>query len=276
MVLLQRDKSSDRSQCDATISLFALRFYCRHSSNPSLTEISEIEKLVVVSDLMCPWSQFKPAVLQFCERPLCAWIREPANTWSNLSYILIGLWLIHQAKKQDTPHTSLLGIYSIILGFMSFFYHASGTFIGEVLDFSSMFLLSSFCLSSSLTRFYDWDYKSLRMISVSTVAISACLLVLFQSIGVELFALQLFGTLIFEYLIYKQKKEKTQYKPLLWFMVSFTVAYIVWQLDHKHIVCYPDFHWINGHAIWHILTAVGIYFIFKYYSQFKDHHDPKN
>ncbi len=222
-----------------------------------------------MSDLVCPWSEFKPAVLQFCERSLCEWIRQPANTWSNLSYILIGLWLIYQARKQKTPQTSLLGVYAIVLGIMSAFYHASGTFIGEVLDFSSMFLLSSFCLSSSLSRFYGWDYKSLRIVSVATVAVSACLLVLFQSIGVELFATQLFATLIFEFLIYRKKEIQTVYKPLVSFIVCFSLAYIVWQLDHKHIVCYPDFHWINGHAIWHILTAVGIYFIFKYYSQFK-------
>lgn len=224
---------------------------------------------MLMNDLMCPWENFKPAVLQFCERPLCAWIREPANTWSNLSYILIGIWLIHQSRKSVTPHTSLLGIYSIILGFMSFFYHASGTFVGEVLDFSSMFLLSSYCLSSNICRYKNWSYKDLKIISISLVAVSAALLIVFEKIGVELFGAQLIAVLILEFLIYKKFKSPTLYKNLGFFIISFIVAYGIWQLDHKHIVCYPDFHWINGHAIWHVLTAIGIYFVYQFYSQFR-------
>ena len=40
---------------------------------------------------MCPWSDYAPATIAFCERRLCAWIVEPSNAWSNVAYVLVGL-----------------------------------------------------------------------------------------------------------------------------------------------------------------------------------------
>ena len=41
----------------------------------------------------CPWSGFAPPDLKHCETNLAAWITTPANTWSNLAYIAVGVWL---------------------------------------------------------------------------------------------------------------------------------------------------------------------------------------
>ena len=38
----------------------------------------------------------------------------------------------------------------------------------------------------------------------------------------------------------------------------------VWILDRQRVVCEPD-SLLQGHAVWHILTAVSIFFVYLYY-----------
>lgn len=218
---------------------------------------------------MCPWSSLKPATLQWCERALCEWIREPANTWSNLAYIFIGVLIFYQSKKNKAPHLGLLGIFSTLIGLMSGFYHASGSFVGEVLDFSTMFMMTTYSVCANFARLYSWTYERLRAVALILITLSIALLVAFQNIGIEIFALGLGATLLLEYKIIKIQKEAINHKPLLGFIVFFAVAYGIWILDHEKIVCYPDFHWLTGHALWHVLTAIGIWFVYQFYSQFK-------
>jgi len=152
---------------------------------------------------------------------------------------------------------------------MSGFYHASNSFIGEVLDFSCMFLISTYVLCANLARRYSWSYERLRLVAVIVVVSSIGLLVQYQSIGIELFALQLIAGLILEKQMLKINKVETHFIELVYSLGCLGLAYIAWYLDHEKIVCDPDRHWITGHAIWHFLAAVAIVFIYRFYSYFK-------
>ena len=50
-------------------------------------------------------------------------------------------------------------------------------------------------------------------------------------------------------------------------LAAFGTAFFVWNLDKLNIVCRPDNHFITGHAVWHVLTAVSIYFFAKNQAQ---------
>ncbi len=43
----------------------------------------------------------------------------------------------------------------------------------------------------------------------------------------------------------------------------FITAFIFWIGDISKILCIPENHILTGHAIWHILTASGIWFFYK-------------
>ena len=45
-------------------------------------------------------------------------------------------------------------------------------------------------------------------------------------------------------------------------------AFVCSMLDQANVWCYPDSHLIQGHAVWHVITAVSFYFIYLFYSQF--------
>jgi hypothetical protein len=55
---------------------------------------------------------------------------------------------------------------------------------------------------------------------------------------------------------------KTKY--ILWSILGFGVAYVLWVLDLKHIVCEPHSLW-QLHSVWHLLSAASALFIFMYY-----------
>ncbi|MEK6554677.1 MAG: ceramidase domain-containing protein, partial [Bdellovibrionota bacterium] len=116
---------------------------------------------------ICPWSTLAPATLQWCERQLCSWIREPANTWSNLAYIIIGIMILIECRKANLGPQRILGFFAILLGLMSGFYHASGSLIGEIVDLSSMFLISVYIISANYAPLHLWSQKKANICAVS-------------------------------------------------------------------------------------------------------------
>lgn len=40
-------------------------------------------------------------------------------------------------------------------------------------------------------------------------------------------------------------------------------------LDRLKILCDPTNHILTGHAVWHILNAGAVFFIYRFYSQFE-------
>lgn len=221
------------------------------------------------------YSDWAPSTHIWCEEQLCSWIREPANTYSNLSYVIIGIMILLNARKYTYPHLKMLGWFSIVLGIMSGFYHATSSFFGEVLDYSSMFLISSYLVVANLSRLYQWSPKKVALSASVLFAISVIGLVQLRTVGAVFFGIQIWAALIVEFILRKRSATRPVYISLGISLVLFTVAWGIWNLDTHRIVCDPTNHIINGHAIWHILTAIAIFYIFKFYTQFELRHEHK-
>ncbi|MFL5784711.1 MAG: ceramidase domain-containing protein [Bacteriovoracaceae bacterium] len=221
----------------------------------------------------CPYDTWAPTTHEWCERQLCSWIREPANTFSNATYLIIGVLVLVQARKHIYPHLKLLGYFAILLSFMSGFYHATSSFFGEVLDYGSMFLISSYLLTANLSRLYKWSPTKMTIVASLIFILSVVGLVQFRTVGAPFFGVQISIALFVEIYMNKKGLAKPIYKPLWVACALFLVAYGIWNLDTNKIVCDPDNHFINGHAIWHILTGIAVWFLFKFYAQFELKHD---
>ena len=101
----------------------------------------------------CPWDGFAPGTVHFCEERLCGWIAEPANAWSNLGFLAMGVYLLLRAKKDKRAPLYLVGVTSLLVGVGSFLFHMSGTFVGEFADLSAMFLIGSLMVTMEARRF---------------------------------------------------------------------------------------------------------------------------
>jgi hypothetical protein len=216
----------------------------------------------------CPWSGWDPAVLSFCERNVCAWIKQPANTWSNLAYIAVGIWVLRLAWRHATLRW--FGILGVLVGLTSFFYHASATWFGEILDIGSMVLLSNLVLTLNLRRSGRISRHWLAFYLLMNV-LSLALLVAFKGLGIWVFTAEIFASTFFELgMMLQARRDRTKRAPdyrFLWLTLGFLVAsWLIWLTDYHRLLCIPDNHLLTGHAIWHMVNSMCFYFLYRFYA----------
>ncbi len=215
----------------------------------------------------CPWSDWTPSQMKFCEAALCQWIQHPADTWSNLAYLLVGIYLLHYATREKDRLAGIFGGIACLVSVCSGLFHASGTYVGEVLDLWSMFLLSSLFMAFNLKRFFPMRFSVAMGIYLLNVGLTLGLMVGTHTSGIPIFIIQVTLTGILE-LVLRIKRGAVAYENLWAVCVFFAVAYGIWWLDFLHIVCDPNIHWISGHALWHLINSFCFIFAYRFYRQF--------
>jgi len=229
------------------------------------------------------WKGWRPATCMpdrcFCERIRPGTIRQPVNTWSNLAFVLTGLFVIAMAGRDlarasrsgtSNPmrtrpvYPAVYGIATILIGIGSMFYHMSLAFAGQVLDVLSMYLLTSFMLLYNLSR--------MRRMRSGTFVV--CYLLLNVAVGYGsirlpvlrryLFLALLLAVGVSKVVVRRKRRPRMTMAFLVAGLVSLVMACAIWILDITRVVCAPG-SWFQGHAMWHVLMAALIGFIYLYY-----------
>jgi hypothetical protein len=208
----------------------------------------------------CPWDVLlaKQEHL-FCERQLCGWIVEPANTWSNISYLIAAIFILRSPRS--TTRT-FFGITTLVLFFGSTFFHMSGTHWGKMLDVSAMLVLSGGILALSLQQWFQWDNQRATKVFIGLLIPSLAFLFTF-GFGNLPFGLEIVSAIVLEFFMMRQGRSLYQAKLLLLTCVIEIVAFTFMVLDRTKIWCQPDEHFLNGHALWHLLSGLAIYLAFR-------------
>ncbi len=231
--------------------------------------------LVVLGSLPASlWSDWQPATcLQtgcFCESANThSPIRQPANSTSSLAFVFSGMLVLSQmqnnaSKRFPGVYSAIMGVSSMIVGVGSAFYHASLTFIGQFFDVFGMFLLAA------LTLVYAWErIWTLRLTTTLSLYLALNLFLSWLQIAIPdtrryVFAVVLLLALAFEYYFRLKKKPQIDVR-WLWIGTSLLGgAYVIWILDNTRVVCFAN-SLLQGHAIWHILGAIAVLFLHRYY-----------
>lgn len=218
---------------------------------------------------MCPWSDYAPATIAFCERRLCAWVVEPSNAWSNLAYVMVGIWILWRRRARPATSLTSIGVAAVLLGLGSFSFHATGIRLFEVVDVSGMYLISGLALTFALQRALGWrDGVAVGFFAASVLA-SSFLMVALGNNGIGMFAIQTVAAIGIEARLWAD----TPVAIAPWMLravVASVVAFVVWVLDKEGLLCDPDNHLVTGHAVWHVLTAVAILFFFHFHERLRD------
>lgn len=215
----------------------------------------------------CPWDSFTPGTVRFCEDRLCGWIAEPANAWSNVAFLVGGAYLLRRAHQDRRTPLYLVGITSILVGLGSFLFHISGTFFGEFADLSAMFFIGALMVTMEARRFVPMGLSRLALCFLGLSVGSMLLLLAFRKIGIGIFALQV-ALVYASNIFWKARKVKAVHRHAFWLGTTFAVAFGIWLLDLTGVVCAPANHVFNGHAVWHMLTALCLYFFYRHQEQF--------
>jgi hypothetical protein len=214
--------------------------------------------------------------------------RTRANTWSNLAFIVVGLYAMGLSWRdvreeqrggylERTPALSLaFGVATCCLGMASGFFHASLTRFGQHVDVAAMYppllvmlaagvgrwvpvlgvglrrlptwpwLMAGVILTSGLLYYFKWSMSSAQVLlwligSVTTVSLMAW-----------------FGS-----------SRRLDGRWLLSSAALLALAIFCRQRDIAGRFSGPD-AWTQGHALWHILTALSLGCLYAFYRSERD------
>jgi hypothetical protein len=216
----------------------------------------------------CPWNGFDPATIEFCEARLCAWVVEPAAAWTSLTKTLVGIIILWSCRKHLDALIAI-GVAAFLQGFFGFALHATGTFWGEALDVSGMFIISGLFLAFAARRMYGWSNRKVVIFFCGLVGLSVGILLAIRPSGIYVFSAQIFLWVLLEIQLFRTQGTSTDYRYLKYLVITFAIAFAVWIPDITGLVCDPDNHIFNLHSLWHLLTSLAIYWFYRYQAQFR-------
>ena len=217
----------------------------------------------------CPWSGFTPPNVDWCEVERCAVIVNPVDSWSNALYLLLGLWMWREARRSGRRDLARFGPASVAIAVFSFAYHASYTFALQFFDFVAMFLFSFIVLARNAVRL-GWVSASRETLffALGVLGMSALVPPLFYA-G---FPIQsLVGLLIAvglaqEWRLRRRDGPSPAYRIYLVGLALLGAAAVASLLDVTRIACDPQ-SWLQGHAVWHLLSALALAAFFRFYAE---------
>ncbi len=222
----------------------------------------------------CPWTPMRelgglPNV-KWCEDTLCSWVSEPANTWSNLAFLVTAAVLFQATRKETSRTERFWPLATFLVGISSLVYHASVTFLLQVFDFFGMYFFFALVLLLNLVRLgYVQKTALFKLLWGSIIALTAFTVVVAKlNLPVQaIVAVLLLGGVATEAIA--TLKHKTQVRWFLGALALIAVAGVFSASDVSRRWCDPTDHVFQGHAIWHVLNAFGIGLAYVHYRQFK-------
>lgn len=146
-----------------------------------------------------------------------------------------------------------------------------------MLDLGSMFLFAGFLLVLNLQRTRpDLKNSTAAWLYILTTLISLTLMYTIRAIkgfniGILIFGVELAVILALECVVWSRAKTHYRLGHILTALLIASVAAVIWMFDYTHLWCNANtYHYLNGHELWHILTAVSFIFVYLFYRQFID------
>lgn len=212
----------------------------------------------------------------FCEQAVDGLVRQPANTLSNAGFVVAGLLVAHRAGRSraagSVMSTAIATFYAcvvVLLGPASAAMHATQTEWGGRLDMLSMYLIASFAAAWSWVR---WTRRGTGAFATAyVVGVAACELAglwpdpvpVVNYAGNLAFAVLLVVAIVLETRLWRRGETVIVFRHGVVALGAMLVAFTIWLLS-TYGWCDPTSIW-QGHAAWHLLSAVAAYWLFRMY-----------
>ena len=218
----------------------------------------------------------------YCEAIGPGMAAQPANAWSNLGFVLIGLLVLADARSRlgggriaREPRVAwLYGAVAVFLGLGSFAFHGTMRAWGGYADVLSMHAFLAFVLAYDLDRIQRWTWTRFISWFGALLAVFALLIGLIPpEHGKTLFAGVVAATLLVEAAVsYPALRPWSPVglvpRRMPWFWTGlglFVIAYAIWNISRTGGVwCDPE-SLLQGHAVWHLLTAASVGSFYLYF-----------
>lgn len=203
----------------------------------------------------------------FCEAIHHGLVRQPANTWSSLAFVVVAAvvalsWFRGDGRPKGGLNRAETGLFFgalLVVGFGSAFYHGSLTFAGQVIDVSGMYLVATFVLLHRLGP--KWNLPPVATV-LAFIAVNAVLMV--AQVTTPSLRRVAFGILLIVAIVVEWRASRSDRRWLAIGAGLMSVAFAIWVLDRWRIVCAPE-SLLQGHALWHVLGATAAAALFNHY-----------
>ena len=217
----------------------------------------------------------------FCEAARPGWVRQPANTWSNLGFVVAGLGVAWYAGDRLRlgltlgAHPGLATAYAVLvvlLGPGSMAMHATQSDLGGHLDLLSMFLVSGFALAYALMRHLGRGPAFLAVVFTAAVVVGMAVhlrggsVPLLGHLGNAAFGVQLWVAIGLEVALVRRPAPHQDVAFGLGSVLVLALAFAIWTTGQRgHAWCTPD-ALLQQHGAWHLLCALAAYLLFRHYA----------
>jgi hypothetical protein len=191
-----------------------------------------------------------------CEPFSDSLILQPLSVVTSLPALFLGFYILF--KMQNTL-MKFFGYSVIILAFGSIIIHGSYLRIGEFFDFLGLLLVMIWFLSYAL---FARDKQKFIQLFVGLHLVACFLLYFFIQYKYHFIGLVLIFTFV---ALFKHKHLLLLHNSLKTFFLSmflFAIGFMLFMLDLNHLICDLPLI-IQGHVLWHILSFVAKFFLFK-------------
>jgi hypothetical protein len=220
----------------------------------------------------------------YCEAFSDGYVLEPVNTYSALAFSALGFVILYTLSRTPPPQiTNLMTqniIYSAVYGYLEVFmgpgsmlFHATMSNLGGFFDTLSMYMWLSYVLVYDILRLTNISNAIGALLYIFVVSLCVVLQEMVFQGGDLTFALLVFAALGAELIVYLRSRNnlnKTAYKYFILALLVYAVAMVIWQLSKTGgPLCFPD-SLLQGHAVWHTLSAVTVSLIYVYLKKAND------
>ena len=214
---------------------------------------------------------FGATAWMFCEAFREGGVAQPANTASNLGFVAAGLAIGWRARRdvlrgepaerrnamtRSVLVPALLASVVVFLGPGSMVMHASTTAWSGRTDVLSMFLYVCFLLAYGAARLYSLSVRGFAALYAALAVLGAVYVLMIPDPANIGFASVVALSLASEVAVAGRRPELGgERRWLVAGALLFALAFAVWLPSRTDgPLCDPD-SWIQGHAIWHLLSA---------------------
>ena len=212
---------------------------------------------------------------EYCETAHWCFFAQPSNTLSNLGFVLAGCLLAwharrHRFRMHTLGLTTIFAVTVVLLGPASMAMHATETTAGGHLDVLSMHLIAAFSVTYAVARMARWSTARAALVFVVIVSVSTRLswrgdqIAILQHTGNLLFALLIAAAVTMEVTLWRRVAGPRP-KWGLAAVGTLLLAFSIWLVSQTDgMWCVPE-SWLQGHALWHILCALAVYYLGRHY-----------
>jgi hypothetical protein len=209
----------------------------------------------------------------FCEAGRDWVVRQPANTFSNVGFVVAGLliaWHVSGRRDIRAGLGTAMACVVVLLGPGSAAMHATQSRLGGHLDLLSMYLVAAFAAAYAAMR---WLHRGIALfVAVFAGGVAFCEIVgtwdaalpVVVHPGNAAFGLMLVGAATLETVMVLRGRTHTRRGYGYLSLASILVAFAIWNIARRWL-CDPH-SLLQGHAAWHLLCALSAYFLYRFYA----------